>query len=100
MTPITAILKLLMVRLAEKICKYRLVFVLQIDRISVIDCVRFCRSVVTATVLYDSNSIVDISQIQKRLQLNNSTSGISIRDNTDAEVSTSTLFSLSSAFKS
>lgn len=44
------------------------------------------RSVVTATVLYDSNSVVDISQIQKRLQLNNSTSGISIRDNTDAEV--------------
>lgn len=40
----------------------------------------------TATVLYDSNSVVDISQIQKRLQLNNSTSGISIRDNTDAEV--------------
>lgn len=48
------------------------------------------RSVVTATVLYDSNSVVDISQIQKRLSLNNSTSGISIRDNTDAEVSKST----------
>lgn len=44
------------------------------------------RSVVTATVLYDSNSVVDISQIQKRLLLNNSTSGISIRDNTNEEV--------------
>lgn len=44
------------------------------------------RSIVIATVLYDSNSVVDISQIQKRLQLNNSTSGISIRDNADAEV--------------
>lgn len=45
------------------------------------------KSVVTATVLYDSNSVVDISQIQRRLQQNNSTSDISIRDNADAEVS-------------
>lgn len=45
------------------------------------------KSVVTATVLYDSNSVVDISQIQRRLQLNNSTSDISVRDNADAEVS-------------
>lgn len=44
-------------------------------------------SVVTATVLYDSNSVVDISQIKRRLQLNNSTSDISIRDNAEAEVS-------------
>lgn len=44
------------------------------------------RSVVTATVLYDSNSIVDISQIQHRLQLSNTTSDISVRDNADAEV--------------
>lgn len=44
------------------------------------------KSVVTATVLYDSNSVVDISQIQRRLQQNNSTSDISIRDNADAEV--------------
>lgn len=44
------------------------------------------KSVVTATVLYDSNSVVDISQIQKRLQLSNVTSGISVRDNTEAEV--------------
>lgn len=44
------------------------------------------KSVVTATVLYDSNSVVDISQIQHRLQLGNSTSDISVRDNADAEV--------------
>lgn len=46
----------------------------------------FHRSVVTATVLYDSNSIVDISQIQKRLLLNDTTANISIRDNSEAEV--------------
>lgn len=40
----------------------------------------------TATVLYDSNSIVDISQIQKRLLLNDTTANISIRDNSEAEV--------------
>lgn len=44
------------------------------------------RSVVTATVLYDSNSIVDISQIQKRLLSNDTTANISIRDNSEAEV--------------
>lgn len=45
------------------------------------------KSVVTATVLYDSNSVVDISQIQKRLQLNNATADIAVRDSTEAEVS-------------
>lgn len=44
------------------------------------------KSVVTATVLYDSNSVVDISQIQKRLQLYNSTSDMTVRDHADAEV--------------
>lgn len=46
------------------------------------------KSVVTATVLYDSNSVVDISQIQRRLQQYNSTSDISVRENADAEVNT------------
>lgn len=41
----------------------------------------------SATVLYDSNSVVDISQIQRRLHLNNSTADISVRDNSEAEVS-------------
>lgn len=41
---------------------------------------------ISATVLYDSNSVVDLLQIQKRLQQNYSTSGIAIRDNADTEV--------------
>lgn len=44
------------------------------------------KSTVKATVLYDSNSVVDISQIQRRLQFNNSTAGIVIRDSTETEV--------------
>lgn len=44
------------------------------------------RSVVVATVLYDSNSIVDISQIQNRLSTNNSARATAITTSEDAEV--------------
>ncbi|XP_037950447.1 cadherin-86C isoform X2 [Teleopsis dalmanni] len=43
------------------------------------------RSVVTATVLYDSASVVDISQIQQRLSQHNSSFAIMTRDSTDTE---------------
>lgn len=40
----------------------------------------FCRSVVTASVLYDSNSVVDIAKIQQRLLNKNTTMGIITQD--------------------
>lgn len=45
------------------------------------------RSVVTATVLYDSSSVVDISQIQQRLSQYNNSYAIMPQDRADTDVS-------------
>ncbi|XP_055377610.1 cadherin-86C [Condylostylus longicornis] len=44
------------------------------------------RSVVTATVLYDGNSVVDLSQIQQRLSQRNSSFAVMTRDDSDETI--------------
>lgn len=64
--------------------KLNIFFIVQrIDRLKF---VTFHRSVVVATVLYDSNAIVDIAQIQNRLSTNNSARATAIATSEDAEV--------------
>lgn len=45
------------------------------------------RSLVTATVIYDSESVVDVSKIQDWFTTSNSTSGIIMQRDAEAQVS-------------